>query len=143
MHKTEELDNCTRRLRTDFNIVPDTDKVMDTKESLSANLRSQDDEVSSGNPQSVALGPSITPPTSLITPPEYVPAVTYNPQFLKDFMGAYAVSRYGHALRVQMYGADVANEYRRGFTPEDARKQWELVAERQRIDAETLSDSEG
>jgi len=143
MDKRERLGNCTKRLRTDFNIVAHPDKVIGRNEPLSANPRSEDERVSIGCPYSVALGPSITPPKSLSTPPEYVHEVTFNPEFVEDFIRAYKASRYVDALRAHKYGEDVAVEYRRGFTPEDIREEWQRVADQQRADANTLSDSEG
>lgn len=91
---------------------------------------------------SLRLGPSIPPPTNPCTPPEYVPAVSYDPDFLRRFMEMYAASQFGDGARNYKYGGAIATEYRRGFTPEEDRARWRLRRDRQQAEAEASSDDE-
>lgn len=99
-------------------------------------------EASGNSHCGLALGPSIPPPTNLVTPPEYVPPASEDPKFLQKFDAAYALSRYADALRAKKYGADVAAESRKGLTPEEDRQRWQALAEKQRAEADASSDSD-
>ena len=88
------------------------------------------------------FGSSISPPTSLCSPPEFVYQHVIDPQLGDEVQRAYAISRLRESLRRDKYGTEVANRWKRGFTPEEARQEWKLTAARQRAQAEEYSDSD-
>jgi len=89
------------------------------------------------------LGPSITPPTAPITPPEHIPYVAYDPDFVPSLFSAYEWSLYSDHIRARKYGSEVAEAYRRGLTPEESRRRWEDQVKRSRAYVDASSDSEG
>ncbi|KAK4551457.1 hypothetical protein LTR86_011164 [Recurvomyces mirabilis] len=91
--------------------------------------------------EAVTLGPSIPPPDDLCTPVEYVLHATHDAEFLERLQRAFNTSQYKDALREHKYGC-IAVEFRRGFTPEEARNRWEAMARQSRADADASSDSE-
>merc|ERR1739841_306317 len=83
------------------------------------------------------------PPTAPITPPEHIPYVAYDPDFVPSLFSAYEWSLYSDHIRARKYGSEVAEAYRRGLTPEESRRRWEDQVKRSRAYVDASSDSEG
>nr|POF16697.1 hypothetical protein CFP56_71338 [Quercus suber] len=75
-----------------------------------------------------------TEPSPYTTPeptrwkPEHVYDL-YDPDFGSRVRSQYRVSQRRHACRISIYGAEVANTWKRGSTPETARDQWKAHLE--------------
>lgn len=85
---------------------------------------------------------SVPPPTNLLSPLELIPEMSVDPDFSKAFDDAYRQSEAREAHRRYKYGAGIAAEYRRGFTPDEKREKWRLVAEQHKAEADDSSQSE-
>lgn len=65
-----------------------------------------------------------------------------NHDFSRELDIAFKVSILRDGHRRYKYGADVAERWKRGSTPEEAREKWRLTAAKHRAEAEDYSDSD-
>ena len=65
-----------------------------------------------------------------------------DPNFSREFDIAYTASITRDSARRHKYGAEVSEMWKRGSTPEEARKQWRHIAAKHRAEAEEYSDSD-
>ncbi|KAK4570555.1 Phosphorylase b kinase gamma catalytic chain, skeletal muscle/heart isoform [Recurvomyces mirabilis] len=88
------------------------------------------------------LGTATTPPIGSLESFEYVAPSNVDFDFAKNV--ALQVERHESRefARRYKYGADIAEEYRRGMTPEEARETWKVRYEQQRAEADELTESE-
>ncbi|KAF2487471.1 hypothetical protein BDY17DRAFT_306853 [Neohortaea acidophila] len=80
-------------------------------------------------------------PSAPCTRPEHVYDI-YDPNFGEEVRLAYKINSLGQSCRVRKYGAEVAEAWKRGSTPDEAREQWRVEAARQLAEAEEISDSD-
>lgn len=87
------------------------------------------------------LAPHVPLSTAPFTPKEYE-YEHVDENFGRDVRTAYEASVLRDAYRQHKYGQEIANTWKRGSTPEDAREKWKTRAERNKAEAEQYSDSE-
>ncbi|KAL9601231.1 MAG: hypothetical protein Q9219_002636 [cf. Caloplaca sp. 3 TL-2023] len=90
--------------------------------------------------RSTSAGLESTP--SPQTPFEFVWEGYYDPEFGKKVSDAYVGSRWRQSARVYKYGREVAEEWKRGSTPEEAREKWRQKLEEQERDWAEITESE-